>query len=171
MPHDVPALIANKNALWGEAFILLIEIEYSAGEFIRWSRLNDRTDGAVTFEGETYTPFPIGNPRRSENSRGQIPTFDLPIANPERVFQGVLHNHIVEGKSGRLITVHRDSLDDPTAKIEEPFTVEMASAHAKEIVLTCKAVRFNPRRTRIPSKVMTRAEYPGLLGSNRHRFY
>jgi phage-related protein len=168
---DIEQFVAKKNALHGDAFVLLIEIEYASGEYIRWSRLNDRTDSAITFEGSTWAPFPIGNPKRSQNARGEIPTFDLAIANPQRIFQSILSNYIVEGKTGRLITVHRDHLDDPTAKAEEWFTIESASAHAGEITLTCRGVRFSPRRCRIPSKTMTRAEYPGLLGNSRHRFY
>jgi phage-related protein len=168
---DIPAFVAKKNALNGDAFVLLIEIEYQAGDYLRWARVDSRVDDAILFEGNTYEPFGIGNPRRSQNSSGQIPTFDLPIANPRRAFQSVLQNHIVEGKTGRIITVHRDHLADPTAKAEEWFTIEAASSAASLLTLTCRAVRFNPRRCRIPSKVMTRAEYPGLLGSARHRFY
>lgn len=168
---DVPAFVAKKNALHGDAFVLLVEIEYAAGEYIRWARINDRTDAPITFEGHVWTAFPIGNPKRSQNARGELPTFDLPIANPQRIFQSILANFIVEGKTGRLITVNRDHLGDPTAKAEEWFTVETANSHASTITLTCKSVRFNPRRCRIPAKSMTRAEYPGLLGNSRHRFY
>jgi hypothetical protein len=167
---DIEQFVANKNALYGNAFLVLVEIEYAAGEFLRWARLG-KAEGSVTFEGNIFVPFGVGNPRRSQNSRGQIPTFDLPVANPQRIFQSTLQNYIIEGKTGRLITVDRDQLDDPTAKAEEWFTVETANSHASTITLTCKGVRFNPRRCRIPSKTMTRREYPGLLGSNRARFY
>ena len=171
MPLDVEQFVAKKNALWGTAFVLLFEVEYADGQFLRWARIDNRTEASIAFEGESWTAFPIGNPRRSQNARGEIPTFDIPIANPERIFQSILHNYIVEGRPGRIITVHRDHLDDPTAKFEEWFTIETASSSATLINLTCKGVRFNPRRSRIPSRTMTRAEYPGLLGANRRRFY
>ncbi len=167
---DIPQFVEKKNARSGDAFLLLVEIEYAPGEFLRWARVG-KTEGNITFEGNIFVPFRIGNPRRSQNSRGQIPTFDLPVGNPKRIFQSVLESYIIEGKSGRLIVVDRDQLDDPTAKAEEWFTVETVNSHAETITITCKGVRFNQRRCRIPSKTMTRREYRGLLGKNRTRFY
>ena len=167
--QDIEQFVAKKNALYGDAFLLLIEIEYAPGQFVRWARVG-KAEGAVTFEGNQFVPFGIGNPKRSQNSRGEIPIFDLPIANPRRIFQSTLQHYIIEGKRGRLITADRDQLDDPTAKAEEWFTIETANAHAQTITLTCKSVRFNPRRCRIPSRTMTRRAYPGLLGPNRSRF-
>lgn len=168
--QDLEQFISKKNSLYGDAFLLLIEIEYTTGEFLRWARVG-KAEGSIIFEGNTFVPFGIGNPRRSQNSRGQIPTFDLALSNPQRIFQSTLENYIVEGKVGRLIIVDRDQIDDPTAKAEEWFTIETANSHAQLITLTCKSIRFNPRRCRIPSKTMTRSAYPGLLGSNRTRFY
>ncbi len=166
---DVPQLVEKKNALWGDALVLLLELEYLAGSFLRWARIDGRLESSIEFEGELWLAFPIGNPRRPQSSRSEIPTFEIPVANPDRIFQSVLQNHIIEGKSGRLITVDRDHLDDPTAKVEEWFTVETATSTAKQVTLTCKGIRFNPRRARIPSQTMTRAEYPGLLPS-RYRY-
>jgi hypothetical protein len=168
--QDIPQFVEKKNSLYGEAFLILVEIEYAPDSFIRWARTDARIEPSVTFEGEVWNAFPIGNPRRTQSARPEIPTFDLPVANPDRVLQSVLQNYIVEGKVGRLVIVDRDQLDDPTAKAEEWFTVETASANAREIVLTCKSVRFNPRRVRIPSQTMTRQEYPGLLGASRFRY-
>jgi hypothetical protein len=168
--QDIEQFVTKKNALYGDAFLLLVEIQYAPSEFLRWARVG-KAEVDIVFEGNIFVPFGIGNPRRSQNSRGQIPTFDLPIANPKRIFQSTLQNYIIEGKVGRLVIVDRDQLDDPTAKAEEWFTVETANSHAQLITLTCKSVRFNPRRCRIPSRTMTRSAYPGLLGSNRTRFY
>lgn len=181
MPLDIPAFIAKKNALEGQTFLLLVEIEYTAGQFVRWvcdpeyapQPQFGRTSNVATvsFEGNLYVPFAIGRPTRSQNSRGEIPMFDLPIANPKRVFQSTIQTYILEGKTGRLITVDRDNLSDPTAKAEEWFTIEKAESTGEIITLTCKGVRFNPLRSRIPRKNMTRGNYPGLMGSTRHRFY
>lgn len=181
MPLDIPAFIEKKNALDGEAFLLLIEIQYATGQYVRWAAQPDyatapqfrRTTAVdpITFEGNLYSPFPIGKPRRGHNSRGEIPTFEFVIANPQRIFESVLQTYIVEGKTGRLITVDRDNLDDPTAKAEEWFTIERASSAADRITLSCKGVRFNPLRSRIPRKNITRNRFPGVMGSTRNRFY
>lgn len=167
---DIPLFVEKKNARFGDAFLLLVEIEYAPGEFLRLARTDPRLEPSIEFEGKTWISFPIGNPRRPQSARAEIPSFDLPIANPERVLQSIIGNHIIEDKPGRLITANRDHLDDPTAKAEEWFTIRSAGSNAREVVLNCEGVRFNPRRTRIPSQTMTRAEYPGLLGASRYRY-
>jgi hypothetical protein len=169
MPEDIEAFVAKKNALYGSKFALLVEIEYADGEFIRWAKTEDGAD--VTFDGSVYVAFPIGKIKRSHNSRGEIGIFNIPIANPQRIFQSTLQNYIIEGKTGRLITVDRDNLGDPTACQSEWFTIELADSVAETITLSCKNVRFNPLRSRIPRRTMTRSNYPGLMGSTRHRFY
>ena len=168
---DIPQFVAKKNAASGEKFGLLVEIEYEDGQFVRWARLDGWGETSLDFEGETWIAFGIGNPKRSQNSQGQIPTFDLPIANPKRIFQSVLSAFIVEGRTGRLITVDKDNLADPTAKTEEWFTVKNARSEGTTITLVCTSIRFNPLRCRIPRRNMTRAKYPGLLGNSRQRFY
>lgn len=170
MPLDIPQFVAKKNAAYGDMFLLLVEIEYAPGQFVRWARLG-RGESSITFEGQTWVAFGLGNPRRSQNSRGQIPMFELPIANPKRIFQSTLQSYIVEGRPGRLITVDRANLSDPTAKAEEWFTVQMATPSPEMIVLTCQGLRFNPIRSRIPRTTMTRTRYPGLAGSSRNRYY
>lgn len=169
MPHDVPALIARKNELYGEAFLMLLEINYSDSEVLRWLARDERTNDPVVFEGNTYTPWAFGIPTRSQYSHGQIPMFDIPVANPERVLQSLLQHYVIEGKSGRLITTHREHIDDSSAKIEEWFTIVSADSHATVITLTCSGIRYNPRLGRIPSATMSREEYPGLQPQNRPR--
>lgn len=163
---DIEQFVEKKNSLGGDAFLMLVEIEYADGQFFRVAR--NATD--VTFEGQTWVAFGISKPRRSQNARAEIPTFDLVLANPQRIFGSVLANYIVEGRTGRLITVDRDQLDDPNAKAEEWFEVQFPDVHEKAVTLTCRPVRFNPRQQRIPSATMTRGEYPGLAGASVSRY-
>jgi hypothetical protein len=167
MPLHVEQFVSEKNKRQGSEPLLLVEIEYTSGTYFRIAK--SVTD--VTFDGETWVAFGFEKPRRSQNSRAEIPTFDLVLANPERVVGSILENYIVEGKTGRLITVHRDHLDDPTAKFEEWFEVKTADVHEKTITLTCKGVRGNPRRMRVPSSTMTRSEYPGLAGATKQHYF
>jgi len=133
-------------------------------QYTRWCRLPSGS-GTVSFEGQTWTSFGIGNPVRSQNPHGQIPTFDLQLTNVGRFVQSILENYILEWRPGRLITVHKDYLSDPNAKSEEPFTVITADTTTPVAALTCASVRFNWLRAQIPRKVVTRANYPGVLGS------
>jgi hypothetical protein len=170
MALDIEALIGAKNALWGDAMVMLVEVEYTAGEFIRYARINALTDSPVTFEGKSFTPWIIGIPKRNQNGQGQIPMFDLIFANPERVLQSTLQYNVVEGRPGRIIAVHRDHLADPNAKVEEKFTVKSAGAHESVATLTCSGIRLNRGTSRIPSRTTSRSRYRGLLGANRGRF-
>lgn len=166
--RDIPAFVAEKNKLWGKAFVLLFELDYTGeGDYIRWARIEK---GTITFQGATFAAAGFSDPARSQNSRGEIPTFDIAFANPQRTLQSVLHAHILEGRSGRLITVHRDLLDDPTAADEEGFTIVTASVNEQIATLTCAGVRFNALRAKVPRRVITRDRYPGVLGNTRGRY-
>jgi len=68
------------------------------------------------------------------------------------------------------LILHKDHLSDPTAKFEELFEVVSANAAADQAVITCAGVRFNWLRALIPRKVVTRTNYPGVMGS-RSRFF
>lgn len=145
----------------------LASTPFSVGQYLRWAQIES---GSISFEGKTWTAIGIGNPVRSQSSKGKITGFDIPLANPARSAQSVLHGYIVEDHSGRLITVHRDMLGDPLAKAEEWFTVKGATTNDVIASLVCEGVRFNPLRTKVPKTYVTRAEYPGILGS-RSRYY
>jgi hypothetical protein len=112
----------------------------------------------------------MDNPTRSQNTQGQIPTFDLALSNVGQVVESILEQNVVEGRPGRLLTVHRDHLADPTAVFEEPFTIVSASAAIDKAVIKCASVQFNWLRALIPRKVVTRANYPGVMGT-RSRFF
>jgi hypothetical protein len=131
-------------------------------QYVRWARIEK---GSVTFESKTWNAFGYGIPTRSQNARGEFPTFDIPVANPGRTLQALLEQNIIEGRNGRLITVHRLHLADPTANNQEQFTVIDAKTRAQLATLTCAGIRFNWLRTPIPRKLITRAEFPGIQGS------
>lgn len=136
-------------------------------QYVRWARIEK---DSVTFESKTWSAFGFGYPSRSQNARGEFPTFEIPIANPGRTMQSILEQNIVEGRNGRLITVHRLHLADPTANSQEQFTIIDAKTRGQMATLSCAGVRFNWLRTPIPRKLITRAEFPGIQGS-RSRYF
>lgn len=167
---NIPAFQSRKNDPYdGKPYILLVELKYADTGggvggvdplYIRYARY----DIDVIFEGKTWKAFGMGNPARSQSSRGEIPTFDLALANVGREVQSILSNYVVEDRVGRLVTVHVDLLADPSAKHEEPFTVISANANTQHAVLSCAQVKFDPLNVQIPRRVMTRRDYPGLPG-------
>jgi len=161
---DLPGFVAEKNKAYGKKFVLLVEIEHAPDQFTRVGRFADTP--SLTFQGFTWTGYGIGNPQRPQNSSGQIPTFDLPVINAGRTISSLFENNIIEGRPGRLLTVHRDLLSDPANAFEEPFTVVTADAGDDGMAsITCAGVKFNWLRKKIPAELVTRVRYPGVLGS------
>lgn len=163
--EDITALVEEKNSLHGKAFVLLVEIEYADGQWFRFAR--DKSD--IVFGGNTYIAARIGNVRRPRSAGGSIATFEIPFGNALRVLQSLFHTHMIEGRSGRLIDVHRDMLNDPEAARIEDFTIVSAGSSDGVITLQCRGVRFNMSRARVPRRTITRRRYPGVVGQMRHR--
>lgn len=169
---DIPAFIADKNALeriGGKEFILLLELEYADGEYLRWFR-SPKVDETITFEGVTWTAFGFGEPARSAGARGEIPTFVIPLSNAGQAAESVLSHYVVEGRQGRLVIANREKLSDSTAKHEEWFTIAYADSDPEKAAITCSSVTFDPLRRLVPSRIVTRARYPGVAGT-RSRLY
>ena len=167
---DIPGFVAEKNRLFGKAFLLLLEIKYDDtgdGQYVRWFQ-SPKIGDSITFEGVEWTAFGFSAPKRSQNARGEISAFDIAVANVSRTAESILQNYILENRKGRLIVAHRDLLDDPTAKDEENFIVKWATTDEMQAVITCASVKFST--SKIPRKLVTRSEYPGLMGFRARYF-
>lgn len=161
----VSAFADEKNLVEGKAFILLFELEYDTGSYVRYARWPDD----VSFGGETWTSFPIADFESSVNTKGEIPAFDITFSNVGREIQAILEFYEIEGREGRVLWVHPDHLGDATAKIEEQFTVVSAVANAYNATLTLSPVTFDPLGILLPREVVTTSKFPGIIG-RRSRF-
>lgn len=157
---EIPAFGSDKNRHQGPTLVLLLEIEYATAQFLRIARY----DVDVTFEGIVWPHnLAMGEPETSQGLQGKLPAFDLTISNIGRELQSILEfNPIEDARPGRLIWVHPDHLDDPTAKHEEKFSVIAARTSTKNAVLTCTAIPFDPLGLLIPADVVTHEEFPNL---------
>jgi phage-related protein len=167
---DIPGFVAEKNKLFGKAFLLLLEIKYDdadGGQYVRWFQ-SPKINDSITFEGVEWTSFGFSAPKRSQNSRGEISAFDIAVANVSRAAESILQNYILENRKGRLVVAHRDHLADPTSKDEEFFMIKWATTDEMQAVLTCASVKF--ATSKIPRKLVTRSEYPGLMGFRARYF-
>lgn len=160
---NVPPFKPEKNKLSGKKFIILFELEYEPGLFVRYAEPYFATP--ITFEAVTWQPFPISGADSSQATSGEIPAFDIAFSNVGREVQSILEFYNVEGKTGRLVRIHPDMLADPTAKIDEPFVVVSARADSHTAVLTVAPVTFDPLGIQLPRELVTPEKFPGILGS------
>jgi hypothetical protein len=158
---SVTQFLAEKNKLEGDEFVVLFELEYSAGQFLRYARW----DADVTFESHTWSKFPIARIETSQSTQGDIPAFDIGFSNVGREIQSILEFNEVEGLPGRLVIVHSSMLGDPTAKIEEPFIVVSIRADNLSAVMTVAPINFDPFGVMLPRDIVTPDNFPGILGA------
>lgn len=160
--HSISAFQAEKEKRSGSAFIRLIEIEYAPGQFVRYARYNT----VVTFEGKTWTPFPIAGTRGPKQSTdASIPAFDLNLSNVGREIGAILEVADIEGRPGRLLRVHPGHLGDATAKREDKFIVLNARVSGRDAFITCTPLRFDPLTKVIPKRKVTSRDFPGIGGA------
>ncbi len=173
--RNIPAFAAVKEQS-GDAFIHLLEIEYSPGEFVRYARFNI----TVVLEGNAFTPFPMSKPKRSQSTTGEIPAYDIAVSGVGRELASILELYDIELRPGRAIRVHPSSgvfdnpdvklattltISDPTAKDESPFTIVSARIRGRDAIITVTPVAFNPLGIFLPRKKVSGKDFPGVLGA------
>lgn len=85
-------------------------------------------DSDVTFDGVTYTRFPIKHQMIKSNTQGQIDTVQLTIGNVSRLIQAYLETYDLRAKKVKIRMVFSDQLADASAYIDEVFYIESYSA-------------------------------------------
>lgn len=159
---NVPAFVSDKNRLEGKGYRMLLEIEYTSGQFFRLAR----HDHDIVFDGNTYLSFPIGSPEVSQTTQGEIPAYEVSLSNIGREMLSIFELYAeFDEAPGRLIWVHPDHLSDPTAKVEEPFTVVSARANRRSASITCSPVTFDPLGVQLPRELVTTDKFPGIRGN------
>lgn len=161
MALDIPALKGVKEETSGEALITLIEVEYEDGEFVRFARY----DQPVTFDGEVWSPFPIQSAQTRQAIGTEMQTSDIVLSGVGREMVEIFETTEIEGRPGRILRVHPDHLDDPTACVEEPFTIAYARVNSRDAVITISPLPFNPLDVMVPRRKVSAAEFPGILGT------
>jgi hypothetical protein len=179
---SIPAFVAEKEKRSGKAFLHLLEIEYSDGQFVRYVRYDKPNSGWETepgqwqssiapdgspllFEGVFWSPFPMSKPTRSESANGEIPVLDISISGVGREIASILEFYDIEQRPGRTVRVHPDHLADPTAKRESKFIVKSARVLANTAIITVTPLIFDPLATYLPRQRVSSAKFPGILGA------
>lgn len=177
---DVPGFKNEMNMLSGKGFVTLLEILYDKTDpnpahwlYFRAAKYTQAITFALPQLGNptqtmicTFQPFVVSDFQVEQSTQGVIPGFDLSVENVGREMMGIIELYDIERAKGRLIIVHPDKLSDSTARVEEKFAIRSATATMANVVIECVGVSFDPLRVMIPSKVITRDEFPSVAGND-----
>jgi len=144
---SIPAvLVREKNKLaTPNPWIVLLDIVLDATHKLYFCSNNQD----VTWSGRVYTAFPFLLEATEENSKGEIPSVSLKVANVTQVIHAYLEQ--LDGAVGATVTirvVNAAYLSEDTSELDMTFTVVSTSADAEWIVFTLGAP--NPLRRRFP---------------------
>jgi lambda family phage minor tail protein L len=97
-------------------------------------------DTDITYDGVTYTKFPIKHDEIGENSQGEIDNFRVTVANVNRVIQAYLEGYDLRGKKVTITLVWANQLSDTDANIKFIYYIDnyTATQDVVEFVLSSK---------------------------------
>lgn len=141
MPHDLPdgSKIAKNKTENESPWHVLFELVVDGVE--RVFLVNN--EEPVTFDGNTYRPFPIGFEEMDESLAGDLPVLNISASNVTREVQAFLEHR--GGLLGALVLIRivNDAfLGDPAAAIGQRFTVGAATATDTSVSLRLSQMPF-----------------------------
>ena len=112
-------------------------------------------DSDVTFDGQTYTKFPITHEVVGDNSRGVLDTVSLTISNVSRLLQAYLENYDWRGLKVTITQVFLDQLADADAKLVHVFYIDNYSTDEMAVSVTLTS-KFDVLDIKLPLGVYNR---------------
>ena len=138
----------NKETL---EYYNLYEIKIDDDNILRFVSNNE----IVTFNGNTYNPFPISHSEISENSSTEIETLQISVSNVSRFIQQFCKDNEMRGKEIKIITVFKDKLDVPTARIEDKYYIDSYEITEKNATFKI-STKFDVLGVQLPKRVFTK---------------
>lgn len=93
-------------------------------------------DTDITYDGITYTKFPIKHDEIGENSQGEIDNFRVTVANIDRTIQAYLESYDLRGKKVTITLVWANQLNDTDANIKFIFYIDNYTATQDTVEFT-----------------------------------
>lgn len=137
MPKSVPPEFnTEKNKLKNRPVHLFTLYAYDGSTNLY---LND-SPADVTFNGQTYSRFPITFDVIGENNAGQIDQINVTLGNVSRLIQGYLEQYDLRRKKVSIKTVWLDQLGDTDNLIDDIYYIDSYTADQDNVglVLTSK---------------------------------
>jgi len=97
-------------------------------------------DTDITYDGVTYTKFPIKHDDIGENSQGEIANFKVTVSNVNRIIQAYLEGYDLRGKKVTITLVWANQLNDADTNIKFIYYIDnyIVTQDAVEFVLSGK---------------------------------
>ena len=139
-------LVLAKNLLSNTSpWYLILDVEITTGTYIYLVKNTE----AITYNGNSYTPFPFEVGVNKHTSKGEVPTIQFRICNINRVMQAYLEEY--DGLIGNAIVmrlVNDAYLTEDYSELTLSFDVLSCTSTFEWVTFDCGAP--NPMRKRFP---------------------
>lgn len=117
IPISSTVLTWKNSDARSDPLIYLYEVEVSQAVTLRLVA-GDPIGGAVTYNGNTYTPAAIAREAIEQSIDGEQGSFRLAVSNIDGIAGGYIEREDLDGKTVRCITVPRSTLSPTDAMVE-----------------------------------------------------
>lgn len=112
-------------------------------------------DTDITFDGVTYSKFPITHENIKENTRGEVDKIRVIVGNVSRLIQAYLEDYDFTGKQIKIKTVWANQLGDTDAYIEEIYYIDSYTADQKNVSFLLSS-KFDITDLELPARKFSR---------------
>lgn len=142
---------SEKNAQENQPVRLYTIWEYDGSNDLHFSEY----DSNVTYDGTTYTAFPITFDIISENNQGSIDTVQVKVANVSRIIEAYIQANDLRGKKVTIKTVWANQLADTDAYIDDVFYIDSYQSDQQTVVFTLTS-KFDLLEVQLPLRRYSR---------------
>jgi lambda family phage minor tail protein L len=148
MRNPSSGFIAQKNKQQNQPVWLFTVYNYDGASsnlyFAAW-------DQDITFNGQTYTRFPIKINFISNNTQGQIDALSLTVGNVSRYIGAYLEAYDFRGLKVDIQAVFIDTLSDTSAVIKDTYYIDSYTEDAQVVTFSLNSL-FNVNDLELPSR-------------------
>jgi lambda family phage minor tail protein L len=94
-------------------------------------------DSDVTFDGLTYSKYPIDFSNLGENSSGEVDAVRITVGNVLRYIESQLHTYDLREKKVTIRVVWEDLLSDPNSYLDFVYYIDSYSANQSQVEFIC----------------------------------
>jgi len=148
--RQVTNLITEKNKT-NLSYYTLFELYISDTNILRFVS----NDNPITFDGNSYQPYPINYENIAENGNNEIETIQVSVSNVSREIQSIIDQNELRKCKVKIIIIFKDKIDDTDAKIEDVFYIDSFETSEQTVIFTL-STKFDVMGVQLPGRIYTR---------------